>query len=276
MRKINILLFVAAVTVVFAHCTDNVENVIPDPEDNIIPDTVATHITKEKQNTDNQAKKCIYLTIDDAPLNGSVYIDSVVTAEEIKTNIFLVGNPIDCSGKFRRYHEILQKNSHIEIYNHSYSHANNRYSDYYKNPKQVLEDFNKNQSDFGISHKIARLPGRNLWQLGERKKNCNQTGSTSAELISNDGYQIFGWDVEWNYDAKDYTPKQGIDELIAEINKLYESSRTFTANHVVLLMHDQMFAKVDAKNNLAELIIKLKENGYTFEHLSSYPEEIPN
>jgi peptidoglycan/xylan/chitin deacetylase (PgdA/CDA1 family) len=106
--------------------------------------------------------------------------------------------------------------------------------------------------------------------VGERKKNCRQTGTTSAELLAKNGYEVFGWDVEWKFDSTDYTPRQSIDELIEEIEDLCNSSMAFTPNHVVLLIHNQMFGKQNDKNNLQELIEKLRENGFTFEYLSSY------
>ena len=214
-------------------------------------------------------KKYIYLTIDDAPLNGSRYIDSVISATKVKTNIFMVGGPIHKSGKFKNYHESLKKNRFIEIYNHSYSHANHKYSSYYKNPKQVVSDFDKNMKEFKLRHHIARLPGRNLWQLGDRKKNYRQTGSDAAKLLAENGYKIFGWDVEWKYNPKDNSPQQTIDELIEEIEN---TSTTFTPNHIVLLMHDQMFGKINKNNDLAELIEKLLEHDFTFKYLSDYPD----
>lgn len=278
MKKLISFVFIMAIALIYTRCSKNDEFIFPEVSINTIPDSVKNNLivdiekTEEYDTIPSLPQKCIYLTIDDAPLNGSEYIDSIVSAEKIKTNIFLVGNSIDGSGKFKKYHKKLEENPYIEIYNHSYSHANNRYADYYKDPESVLEDFKKNQDDFNISSKIARLPGRNLWQLGEKKKNYRQTGATSAELLVNNGYKVFGWDIEWKYDPKNYTPQQTIDELIKEIENLYNSSRTFTSNHVILLMHDQMFAKANKKNNLQELILKLKESGYTFEYLTSYPE----
>ncbi len=76
--------------------------------------------------------------------------------------------------------------------------------------------------------------------------------------------------MEWNYDAKDYSPKQSIDELVKEIEN--SCSKAFTSNHVVLLMHNQMFGKVNDRNNLGELIARLKKSNFIFESLSSYPE----
>ncbi len=39
-------------------------------------------------------------------------------------------------------------------------------------------------------------------------------------------------------------------------------------------MHDQMFAKANDKNNLGELITKLKDHNFVFEYLTSYPENL--
>lgn len=216
----------------------------------------------------------IYLTIDDAPLNGSKYIDSIITETRVKTNIFMVGNPIHGSRRFKEYHEILKENRYIELYNHSYSHANHKYARYYKNPKQVVADFEKNKTEFQLHHDIVRLPGRNLWQLGDRKKNYKQSGAEAAALLAEKGYKIFGWDVEWKYDPKTYAPVQTIEELVEEIDRLCRAENTvaFTPHHVVLLMHDQMFAKITEENDLTKLIRELKAAGYRFEYLSDYPD----
>ncbi len=215
--------------------------------------------------------KIIYLTIDDSPLNGSRYIDSIIRVTGVKTNIFLVGHPIRESSRFKKNYELLNDNPYIEIYNHSYSHANHRYLNYYKKPEEVVADFEKNRNDFSLQHPIARLPGRNLWHIAKRTKNVKQTGAEAAQLLVDNGYKIFGWDVEWKYESKDYTPLQTIDELLEEIENIKNTSQTFTRGHIVLLMHDQMFGKINAKNDLETLIYKLKENGYTFEYLRKYP-----
>jgi len=215
--------------------------------------------------------KYIYLTIDDSPLNGSRYIDSVIRAIGVKTNIFMVGNPIDGSQRFRKNYELLNENPYIDLYNHSYSHANHRYLKYYKRPEDVLADFEKNRTDFNLHYRIARLPGRNLWQVATKTKNYKQTGAEAARLLAEKGYKVFGWDVEWKYVATDHTPVQTVDELVEEIEHIYKSANTFTRGHVVLLMHDQMFAKENEKNDLKALILKLKNNGYEFEYLRTYP-----
>ncbi len=272
MKRVVILLSVVFLVLVNQFCTEDVDNAINDV-DPVLTDDLPVNLTSVPEKKDSlNTGKYIYITIDDAPLKGSEYIDSIITVTKIKTSLFLVGNGIDGNKRFRQYYEKFRENPYIEIYNHSYSHASNRYTAFYKNPEAVLSDFERNQTEFSLSHKIARLPGRNLWLLGERKKNYNQTGASSAGLLAEKGYKVFGWDVEWNYDAKDYNPKQSIDELVKEIENCCNFNKTFTKNHVVLLMHNQMFGKVNDRNDLGELINRLKERGFIFECLSLYPE----
>ena len=276
MKKTQKIIQLASLLFISVSCTESVNHLNIDtattPTALVHDSTMIDPVVIEQKDADTLIpRKYIYLTIDDAPLNGSDYIDSVIAVAKVKTNIFLVGNSIDGSHRFRKYHEQMKENPYIAIYNHSYSHANNKYAKYYQNPTEVLSDFEKNRMDFNITHKIARLPGRNLWQIGERKKNYKQTGATSAELLVQNGYQVFGWDIEWKYNAKDYTPKQTIEQLIDEIEELHKTTSVFTSNHIVLLMHNQMFAKANDNNDLAKLIEKLKARNYTFEYLSTYP-----
>lgn len=269
-QLVSILLFLQIYS-----CSESVTKLEPDSIDiEIRSDTLQQTLDSVTLIEDKQVavvRKRIYLTIDDSPLSGSKYIDSIVNDKKVKTNIFMVGNSINGSNKFKKYFEMLQQNSHIEIYNHSYSHANNKYLTFYGDPQLVLEDFDKNQTEFSISKKIARLPGRNIWHVGDKKKNTKQSGAKSAELLAENGYEVYGWDLEWEYKASDYSPKQTMDELVERINVMYESKKTFTSEHIVLLMHDQMFVKRNDNNNLGELIDKLIENDYTFEYLSEYP-----
>ncbi len=277
MKKSVAIFAVAAIAALSTTCSEKPEIPYPDipratADPSIATDGPAPVEAAAADTLPPVPAKCIYLTIDDSPLHGSPKIDSIVLALEVKTNLFVVGKPIGESGRFKKHFERFRENPYVEIYNHSYSHANNRYANYYKDPEAVLADFEKNRIDLGIEHRIARLPGRNLWQLGGRTKNCDQSGATSAALLADDGYKVFGWDIEWEYDHRDYTPKQTIDQLVGQIDSLYRRQLTFTKNHVVLLMHDQMFVTIDAENDLGDLVGRLRGRGYSFEYLASYPE----
>lgn len=216
----------------------------------------------------------IYLTFDDGPLPGSQHIDSIVLAEKLNINVFLVGRNIANSTLLRSYRELYGQNPYIDQYNHSYSHANGKYKEYYNNPQHVLEDIRLNDSVCRLQYKVVRLPGRNMWRVGDRKRDDVRSGSTSADLLAANGYKVVGWDLEWRHDPKTGYPIQSVDDLVASIEALLNDERCFTPGHVVILMHDEMFRKNWEGNELKQLIERLKnETGYIFGHMSSYPDE---
>lgn len=215
---------------------------------------------------------CIYLTFDDGPLSGSFNINSVALSEEVCFSVFLVGKNIE-NGKLREYWKLYSENPYIDIYNHSYSHANGKYVQYYKNPQRVLEGIQKNDSLLNLQYKIVRLPGRNMWRIGERKRDDIQSGSATADLAAENGYKVIGWDLEWTHDSKTGAPEQSVDQLVGEIESMLKNNRSFTKGHVVLLMHDEMFGKSRGKNRLQQLVEKLKLNkDYQFQYIRFYPE----
>jgi peptidoglycan-N-acetylglucosamine deacetylase len=107
----------------------------------------------------------IYLSFDDGPLEGSEDINDAVKKEDIKINVFIVGMHVLSNPRMSRFYELYESNPYIEVGNHSYSHAHDHYKEYYEKPDSVLEDFVKNQGEFHIQHKLARLPGRNMWRI---------------------------------------------------------------------------------------------------------------
>lgn len=111
----------------------------------------------------------IYLTFDDGPLNGSENIDSVILAERLKISVFLVGEHALQTKEMGTYYKMYEQNPFVETYNHSYTHANNKYASFYSNPAGVLADIQKNEALLNLRYKIVRLPGRNIWRIGDRK-----------------------------------------------------------------------------------------------------------
>lgn len=213
----------------------------------------------------------IYLTFDDGPLQGSENIDSIVLAERIKINVFLVGQNIVHNPLLKHYYELYEQNPFIEEYNHSYSHANGKYEVYYDNPQRVLADIRKNEAEYNLRYKIVRLPGRNMWRIRDRKKSDVKSGSSSADLLAENGYKVFGWDLEWQHNT-DGSPIQSVNQMQQEIENMFKNKQSFTKGHVVILMHDEMFNKKWEESELKQLIDKLRENpSYIFEHISFYP-----
>jgi len=215
----------------------------------------------------------IYLTFDDGPLDGSEDIDDAVTKENIKINVFIVGQHAQSTKKMRRYYQLYLNNPLIEVGNHSFSHAHNQYEKFYENPQNVLQDFLKCQDQLKIPNKYARQPGRNQWRLKDTSINDVRSGSQSADLLYKNGFKVFGWDIEWQHDSKTGTPVQTVDDMIEIIEKRLNEKKTVRPGNLVLLSHDEMFRNGWEESELKQLIEKLKAKGnYRLEHLSKYPE----
>lgn len=220
-----------------------------------------------------QPLKYIYLTFDDGPLNGSENIDSVVLSERLKISVFIVGEHAEKSKQLGNYYKLYEENPFVEAYNHSYTHANDHYKEFYSNPQQVLKDIQKNEQQLNLRYKVVRLPGRNMWRIGGRKKDDGVSGSAAADLLEKNNYKIYGWDLEWQH-KQNGEPVQTVDEMLNEIETRQNSGNTFTQNHLVLLLHDEMFQKKWEESELKQLIDKLRQHdNYVFEHLRFYPDK---
>jgi len=212
----------------------------------------------------------IYLTIDDGPLGGMSEILEAVDSESVEVTLLLVGSHL--YGKDRRQTvERGGENPLVLIGNHSFSHANNHYIRYYQDPQNVLKDFNKNQKILGISSKIARLPGRNMWEVGSRSQYDIPSGKTSSQLLKENGYTVFGWDIEWSHHSKTTDSNESVTRLVQQIDG--EVKKSFTPGHVVILAHDQMFRTAPDGAELRLLIRTLKNKGYIFRTLEHYPSQ---
>lgn len=220
----------------------------------------------------NKHKKHIYLTFDDGPLIGSAYIDSIVTAKRVKMSAFLVGKHAQMSKKLNRDFQRYMDNPLVACYNHSYTHAGNRFDAFYSNPDLAVADFEKCEQDLGLSEKIARLPGRNIWLFDDVRRIDLVSGTQAADLLAVNGFRIYGWDVEWRINGLTGEPVQTVDEVYTRINNRLGNKSTLTPNNLVLLMHDDMFQSHRGQQQLIELIDLLqRHDDYAFEFIGDYP-----
>lgn len=215
----------------------------------------------------------VYLTIDDGPSPFSDEIMEVANEKNTKLTVFLVGNNM-WSKKYRQYLNEYRNNPLIELGNHSYSHANGRYSAYYKNPNGVLLDFYKNIVEMQLPNSLARLPGRSFWTLGTRESFNQESGKQAARLLKEKGFKLFGWDIEWFYHHKTGAPKGTAEEVFSDIKYSLTKGHTFAKGHCVVLLHERHFQQ---KYEIAKLITLCQKEGYILEHLKNYPipTEIP-
>lgn len=215
--------------------------------------------------------KHIFLTFDDGPLVGSFAIDSLATVKQVKVSTFLVGRHANMSKARKADLERYKKNPLIACYNHSYSHAYNKFSHFYSDVQGSFADFIKNQHDLDLELKIARLPGRNIWIYDNVRKIDLNSGAQTADMLFEDGYRVYGWDVEWRINSLAGTPVQSIESVLYKIRSFFKNKNSQTPNNVVFLMHDDMFQTKKGRKLLADLIDTLKEESYSFEFMENYP-----
>jgi peptidoglycan-N-acetylglucosamine deacetylase len=218
------------------------------------------------------SKKYVYLTFDDGPINGSTQIDSLIKAEKIKASVFLVGKHGAKSTLLGIDYSFYFKNPYLDCYNHTYSHGNDRYKSFYANTDTVLADIKKNDSFFHFGHKNMRLAGRNIWNTGKRKRVDSESGSAASDALVQNGYKLYGWDIEWHH-GKNGKPIQSVDRMLHGIEWIFENKKEFTKNNLVVLMHDEMFQKPIEINKLKAFIEKLRmHSDYVFEQIRFYPD----
>lgn len=182
----------------------------------------------------------IYLTFDDGIEPGTEDVLQVLDEMEVRATFFLIGAHLDIGFK-RGSKSLLDKLRIIyekhAIGNHSYSHANHFYSEYYKNNgvkidiygnrRSIVDDFENGKNVINkylkfIDHTIdenkpfplakkqkialARFPGRNSSYFGSHLYNvskflyqyCESDTLVYAKELFEKGYNIFGWNTEWD------------------------------------------------------------------------------
>ena len=223
---------------------------------------------------EGKAQYSVYLSTDDGPFRCSGNVDAVVREMEVPLAAFVVGKHAR-SKRYHAYLEAYRSDPYVTLANHSYSHANGHYSDYYRHPERVLEDFERNRKFLGLSDRRGRLPGRDSWRIGGRAYDADKSARAAADLLASHGYTLYGWDLEWTH-TRSGKPIGSADALYRKIRYQLERGHGFTPGHLMLLMHDQMFGSVGAREELKRLITLLKEDPtIRLRALSEYPEKAP-
>lgn len=218
-------------------------------------------------------KRNIYLTFDDGPNRGTENLIKIVHKRKVPVTSFVVGQHIDGSKKQKDEFETMKSDTLIEIANHSYTHANNRYAKFYSDSSVVVEDFDRARDSLNISTgKIARTPGRNIWRTGNITATDLKSSTNAADELKNAGYTIIGWDLEWKPDKE---MKLGVthQEMIKKIDSVFYNDLEMTSRNLVFLTHDQYLKDENSVRELDLLIQKLQEsNRFEFKKISEYPD----
>ncbi len=216
-------------------------------------------------------KRVIYLTFDDGPNQGTENLLKILNKRNVSATAFLVGKHAYGSTKQKNDLELLKKNPLIELANHSFTHAHNKYTDFYKNADAVVRDFDIAKDSLKLYDKIARTPGRNIWRLNNINVTDIKSTTAAADGLKKAGYKVIGWDLEWRPSQR-MTLKGSHEAMLKKVDSIFLNDLEKTSRHLVFLTHDQYLRDTDSINELDLFIEKLqKSNKFVFRKISQYP-----
>jgi peptidoglycan-N-acetylglucosamine deacetylase len=223
-------------------------------------------VTKKKK------KKKLYLTFDDGPNRGTKNVLHIMQDEQVPVTFFIVGEHVFASSSQGRMWDSLQMAREIELCNHSYSHAHNHYEKYYQDPDSVVHDFERTQDSLHFTNDIVRTPGRNIWRTDSIQFTDIKKSAAAADSLQKAGFIVMGWDLEWQFDHKTMSVMTSAEKISDEIDSVFKKGNTKHPDHLVLLAHDQVYAKSTDSFQLRQLIKLLKEKDeYELSLASTYP-----
>lgn len=220
----------------------------------------------------DSTQKYIYLTFDDGPQPGTLSCYHLCLTEGIKASFFMVGlhETMKSDGK-QIVNMIRSGYPRFLLANHSYTHANNKYLDFYHHPQKAAADFFQSQQALQVPYLIARLPGNRSW-VREGELKASGLVHPVARLLDSAGYNVIGWDLEWDFNHRSARPVETPETMARAVDSAFYKSNTHTPNHLVILTHDRMFRHPADADSLAKFIRLLKQNpGYVFETVDHYP-----
>lgn len=216
-------------------------------------------------------KRVIYLTFDDGPNQGTENLLKILNKKNVCATAFLVGKHVYGSKKQKNDLELLRQNPLIELANHSFTHAHNKYTEFYKNSSAVVHDFDIAKDSLKLYDKIARTPGRNIWRLNNITATDIKSSTDAANSLKKAGYKVIGWDLEWKPTNR-MALKGNHEAMLKKVDSMFFNDLEKTSRHLVLLTHDQYLADSDSINELELFIEKLqKSNRFVFRKISEYP-----
>ena len=236
----------------------------------IVPNS-AKVISAKPDVPDDPNKRYIYLTFDDGPNRGTSNLLKITNKHQIPITAFVVGkHAYDSKTQSKELAE-LENDKLVEIANHSYTHALNRYSEFYKSPENVIHDFDRARDSLKFKNKYARTPGRNIWRTANINNTDIKTSKIAADELQKAGYVLVGWDLEWKPDNK-MKLKGTHKEMTKRVDSIFFNDLEKTSRHLVFLTHDQYLQDDDSVRELDLFISDLQNsNRFEFRKISEYP-----
>ncbi len=220
-------------------------------------------------------KKKIYLTFDDGPNRGTKNVLDIVQQENVPVTFFIVGEHVFASAGQAAVWDSLKMAKNIELCNHSYTHAHNRYDKFYEEPANVVKDMERTKDSLLPDNNIVRAPGRNSWRIDSLHYTDIRKSKAAMDSLQKAGFVVMGWDLEWHFDPKTYAVKNTADELLTQIDSVFTHKRTKKPDNLVLLAHDQAYRSSSDSLQLRDFIQKLKKKDeYELSLVSNYPDAL--
>ena len=227
--------------------------------------------TSNKPEKKGNKKKKLYITFDDGPNKGTRNVLYIVQDEGVPVSFFIVGEHVFASPTQAKLWDSLQIASQIELCNHSYSHAHSRYESYYAQPDSVVADFKRTHDSLDLNNTIARTPGRNIWRIDTLQFTDLKKSAVAADSLQRAGFKLMGWDLEWHFDHKTMCVVTTAEKMVAQIDSVFKHNRTKNKDHLVLLAHDQAYAKSEDSFQLRQFFQLLKQKDYELSLVTDYP-----
>lgn len=231
-------------------------------------DVIACSIPPKK----SSKRKKIYLTFDDGPNKGTRTVLDIMKEEQIPATFFLVGEHAIGSTEQKELMDSLRSLQTIELCNHSYSHAHNKFDKFYMRPDSVLADFDKARAILQLDCMTARTPGRNIWRIDSIYGTDIRSSKAAADTLQKYGYKLVGWDMEWHFEPKTMQLTKTATQLKMQIDSLFIRNKVKQENHLVILAHDQAYRSPSNIEELQKLVRNLKQDdNYELELIRNYP-----
>lgn len=216
-------------------------------------------------------KKYLYLTFDDGPNKGTSHVVKSLQKEKTPATLFLVGEHIYGSKAQLADFELIANDTLFQIANHSYSHADNQFSKYYRDSAKVLQDFKRVNDSLNRKMMISRTPGRNIWRLDSILVTDIKSSKECADFLAENGFVLVGWDIEWKCNDENKIQEKS-SEMINLIDSAFEKKKMQTENHLVLLTHDQYFRDSLSIAELDKFLQTIKtRNDIVLRKIKDYP-----
>lgn len=218
-------------------------------------------------------KRYIYITWDDSPQPpGTLACERIFKEQGIKATFFSVGFNAFEPSRTRMIDSVRSNYPQFLLANHSFSHGfKDHYKDFYTHPDSAIGDIMQNEKFLKVPVKIVRLPGSNSW-VGKDMNKGPQSAKLVRDRLDAMGYNVIGWDIEWNQKPGTKFPKETPAEMVALVNKRFDDSYTTEPNAIVILSHDRLFSTPQYSDSLASFIKLLKQDPRNvFETVDHYP-----